>query len=81
MRLKAVSTAAVGSKASSMPKEEVGSEASASASSAMSTAMRKQGICNASSGRRRRRFELGLEDDITLLLRLRIVCESTDKES
>jgi hypothetical protein len=43
--------------------------------------MRKQGICNASSGRRRRRFELGLEDDITLLLRLRIVCEPTDKES
>jgi hypothetical protein len=28
--------------------------------------MRKEGICNASSGRRRRRFELGLEGDITL---------------
>ena len=81
MRLKAESTAAVGSKASSMPKEEVGSEASAPVSSAMSSAMRKEGIFKASSGRRRRRFKLGLEDDITLLLRLQIACASTDKGS
>jgi hypothetical protein len=43
--------------------------------------MRKEGIFKASSGRRRRRFKLGLEDDITLSLRLQIACASTDKGS
>jgi len=36
------------------------------------------GICNASSGRRRRHFELGLKGDTT---KKRIVCKPTDKES